>query len=79
MNRIPGFTADLCISAPRRGYAGKAIALSGEVNSVVGQSLIDEGPLWPPRRCIPDCVCVGPYECPCCGWDSGGPRPRRYF
>ena len=23
------------------------------------------------RRCIPDCVCVGPYPCPCC---TGLPR-----
>jgi hypothetical protein len=58
----------------QRNYAQEAGRLSGTQDSVEAQRWIPTG------RCIPNCVCVGPDECPCCiPGDIGWPGIIRSF
>ena len=78
MNRMPGFTADLSVSAPHHSYPVKTVALSAGMNLVEGQLWLRGGV----GTCIPNCICVGPDECPCCTADEiwgRGPRLPRWF
>jgi hypothetical protein len=77
MNRMPGFTAEHSVGGLHRNYGGKVITSPARMNSVRAQRLTIRNP---PGTCIPNCVCVGPYECPCCTfeeqWGRGPRRPR---
>jgi hypothetical protein len=75
MNHTPGFTAHLCegqyFRYGRRQGAGWHLI---EQRSVTPQRWIPTG------GCIPNCVCIGPDECPCCQpGDPGWPLGRSSF
>ena len=82
MKRIPGFTADFSVVPPQQKYTKRAVPLLGSVSSVLLQTLPSLG-LRGSGTCIPNCICVGPYQCPCCTfeeqWGRGGMRQPVYF
>jgi hypothetical protein len=62
--KIPGFTADVTLYQTSRRYR-RATNRLGDlyVEQIRPQFYIWSGD----RQCIPDCVCIGPGKCPCCG------------
>jgi hypothetical protein len=80
---MPGFTADASLDKTLEYFRPHSSGLFGFGRaSVEAQRWIATG------RCIPNCICIGPDECPCCisgdpGWPgttSGGfQRQRSYW
>jgi hypothetical protein len=60
----PGFTAD--VSLYKTG--GRYRMAAGVVSDLYAEQIRPQSYVWSGGRwCIPDCVCVGPDVCPCCG------------
>jgi hypothetical protein len=59
---LPNLSEGLC----NHNYAQRAVQFLGGLNWVEAQRWIPTGRKW----CIPNCICVGPDECPCCTSDE---------
>jgi hypothetical protein len=71
MSILPGFTADQSVYQSQNQYrAGAVQAATAGIRPQLRR--------WPAEDCIPGCICVSPFDCPCCDslpWPLPWPLP----